>query len=586
MQPSRVTVLLGGWIFAALLLVVAGWRGIVERRFPDADDAMRLLEVRDWLAGQGWFDVAQHRLNGGDFPMHWSRLVDLPLAAAIVVLRPWCGPPLAEHIALVVVPLLTLLVALSLIAAIARRLGGEALVLPALLMAALSIPLTFQLSPLRIDHHGWQIVLALAVTRGLIATPTMRSGSICGLALALLLTISLEGLPIAAAIGAVAGLGWVLQPGRGAMLRAMLVTLTSGAVALHVATRGPDFWLPACDAVAPAWLATLAVATAGVVAASTIERFGAAARSMALAGAGAAGGATLVLLAPTCLAGPFGTLPPLVYRIWYLSVLEGRPLWEQQSVWAVATLALPLAGLLGAAIGWRHATPEMRDRWAMIATLLLAATATAVFVSRAGATANALAAPAAAAWLRRVLVRARRIERPMPRVVATVATLTLAAPGTLAAGLLQSVSNERAAPEPPALYRTCRSAGDMRALAALPTGTVFAPIDVTPALLVDTPHRAVAGGYHRGARAIARVITGFMASPDAARGVIVASRADYVAVCPGMQELDAYRQRAPNGLWARLARGERIAWLLPLPIRGPALAWQVIRPLPEGRSAP
>ncbi|MFK3889379.1 hypothetical protein [Sphingomonas sp. NPDC079357] len=578
--------MLGGWALTSLVLLVAGWGAIVSRTLPDADDSMRLLEVRDWLAGQGWFDVGQHRLNGGNFPMHWSRLVDLPLAAVIVLLRPLLGVPLAEHVAVVMVPLLTLLAALALIASIAHRLGDDPLVMPAMLMAGLTIPLTFQLSPLRIDHHGWQIVFALVAARVLIARPDGRSGLLAGAALATLLTISLEGLPIAAAICGAAALAWVVQPQRGAMLRSMMLALAGGAIILQAATRGPGFWQPACDALAPAWLAVLGVAALGVTIAVAAGRFGPIARLAALGAAAVAAGATLLMLAPGCLAGPFATLPPLVYRVWYLAVLEGRPAWEQEPAWAAATLALPFAGLIGAALGWRVATGEARPRWAMFALLLLAATLIALAVSRAGATANALAAPAAAAWLARLLTRARGLTRPTPRIVATVAVLALAAPGTLAAAVLHAMPHDAAATTQISHRPSCTSTRDLRVLAALPPGIVFAPIDVTPALLLDTPHRAIAGGYHRNAAAMARVITGFIAPPARAKAAIVATSADYLAVCPGMQEMVAYRDRAPDGLWARLERGERFDWLRPVRVRGPALVWRVIHPLREGGSAP
>ncbi|MDR6788855.1 hypothetical protein J2Y58_002220 [Sphingomonas sp. BE138] len=578
--------MLGAWALAALVLVVGGWDAIVARRFADADDAMRLLQVRDWLAGQGWFDVAQHRLNGGDFPMHWSRLVDLPLAATMLLLRPLLGGSLAEHAALVVVPLLTLLATLALVASIARRVGGEALVVPALSMAALAMPLTFQMSPLRIDHHGWQVVFALAAVRALLAAPTTRSGAAAGMALATLLTISLEGLPVTVAITGVAAFAWVAHPGRGAQLRALVAMLAAGALLLHAATRGPGFWQPACDAMAPGWLAALGLAALGVVTGRAVEHRGVIARIVALATTAVAVGATLLWSSPTCLAGPFGTLPPLVYRIWYLSVLEGRPVWAQESVWAFTTLALPLAGLAGAAIGWRGAAGEARTRWTILLALIAAGTVTAALVVRAGATANALAAPGAAVWLAALLARARGIMRPLPRVAATVAVLALAAPGTLAGLAVLAVRPATPVKAPPEAFASCATALDMRPLAALPPATVFAPIDMTPELLVDTPHRAIAGGYHRGASAIAKVITGFAAAPGAARRTIVASGADYLAACPGMPELALYRRIAPAGLWARLARGERFAWLHPVALPGPARAWRVIRPLPEGRSAP
>ena len=49
--------------------------------FFDTDDAMRAVQLRDWMAGQGWFDLTATRLDppAGVF-MHWSRVVDVPLA--------------------------------------------------------------------------------------------------------------------------------------------------------------------------------------------------------------------------------------------------------------------------------------------------------------------------------------------------------------------------------------------------------------------------------------------------------------------------------------------------------------------------
>src|SRR5260370_41534286 len=59
------------------------------------DDAMRLVEVRDLIAGQAWFDLAQHRLDPPGVSMHWSRAIDAPLAALILLLRPLAGAPAA-----------------------------------------------------------------------------------------------------------------------------------------------------------------------------------------------------------------------------------------------------------------------------------------------------------------------------------------------------------------------------------------------------------------------------------------------------------------------------------------------------------
>ena len=61
------------------------------------DDYMRLVEVRDLLAGQGWFDLTQYRLDPpAGVVMHWSRVVDVPIAFLIQILAPLAGRAGAE----------------------------------------------------------------------------------------------------------------------------------------------------------------------------------------------------------------------------------------------------------------------------------------------------------------------------------------------------------------------------------------------------------------------------------------------------------------------------------------------------------
>ena len=45
---------------------------------------MRLAQLRDWLAGQGWYDLTQRRVAGG-YESHWSRLIDAGLAGTLWV---------------------------------------------------------------------------------------------------------------------------------------------------------------------------------------------------------------------------------------------------------------------------------------------------------------------------------------------------------------------------------------------------------------------------------------------------------------------------------------------------------------------
>ena len=54
-------------------------------RNGDNDSLLRLVQIRDLIGGQGWFDLHQYRMGPeGGFVMHWSRLVDAPIAAIML----------------------------------------------------------------------------------------------------------------------------------------------------------------------------------------------------------------------------------------------------------------------------------------------------------------------------------------------------------------------------------------------------------------------------------------------------------------------------------------------------------------------
>ena len=75
-------------VFGLLLTLCLSWARLqavwLDGAFFDSDDAMRLVQVRDFLNGQGWFDLTVKRLAAPEpMIMHWSRIIDVPLAALI-----------------------------------------------------------------------------------------------------------------------------------------------------------------------------------------------------------------------------------------------------------------------------------------------------------------------------------------------------------------------------------------------------------------------------------------------------------------------------------------------------------------------
>lgn len=557
------------WLTFVVLLLVIDAPQIAIGRFADPDDALRLMEVRDLIGGQGWFDLHQYRIAApAGVAMHWSRLVDIPLAAMILALRPLVGMALAETITIIAVPLLTLLAALLLIGRLSARFFDTETVGITCLVTGIAGPLLFQMTPMRIDHHGWQVVLALAALNGMAARDAVRGGAVVGLSLAALLAISIEGLPITAVfVGVLALRG--LQ-GRGySGLAAAAAALAGGSLLLFAGTRGFADLATHCDQVSPVHIVLFTVVAAGF---GAIRYLAPQRRVVALAMLGGTGAAALALylgVAPQCRGGAFVALDPVVYHFWYQGVSEGMPFWTLPPAIALETVGVPLVGLGALAWLWRSETDAVRRAWwADHALLLAGALLVAADLARASATACALAAIPTGAVLLRLIVALRTV--PVPRRVAGYcALLVLLMPpipviawSRLSAALAWPAA--AADPAGPITMSRCKYRIAAQALDRLPQTDLFLPLDIGPDILVRSHQRVVATGHHRGADGMKDVITAFLGTPDQAHAIIRRRHATWIAVCPDIPEPANYRHYAPNGFMAQLLDGKTPAWLEPV----------------------
>jgi hypothetical protein len=579
-RDPAILAVLAIWLIACAVMLAVHWPAAVAGTFSDSDDYMRLLEVRDWLAGQSWWDVTQYRLDpptGG--PMHWSRLVDLPIAAGIAGLTPFLGRATAEAVTVAAVPLVILGLIMALAARVARRLFASLLApIIAVLLVATAGAIGGQTFPTRIDHHGWQILAAATALAALLDPRPTRSGTVAGVALAVWLNISIEGLPFAVAAAGAVALRWLIAPApEGRRFAALLAALAIGSGVLFAATHAPGSWtMRWCDAITPAHILVFAGAAAGSAA---LVRFAGgwtlAGRLAGLAVLGAVCAAAFLSLAPGCAASPFGTLDPLVHDVWYLNVLEGMPLWRQAPVVAMNLLFFPAVGLVGSALAWRAAaTPEARRDWLTIIILLVASTLLMIMLRRAGGVAQFMAVPGAIAIIEPLRARAARFANSIARAIGTVAAICLPSPLTpiYASALL---------PAEPVVAGTgtgtCNTRCRLAPLAMLPPATILTTIDQGAPILALTHHNALAGPYHRADRALVDLIRAFTERPEVAHAIVRRHRIGYVLVDPLSGEAALYAGRSPAGLMARLRRGEAPGWLVPVP--GPAdglLLWRVI----------
>jgi len=568
------------WLAVCAVLILVTRGQIMTGIGWDPDDQLRMVQLRDWLGGQSWFDTTQYRIGEPDSqPMHWPRWIELPLALIFLALKPVLGAAAAETAAMVIVPLVTLGIAMWLVMKITEQLFDRAIAVLAAALTATAVPIVAQIRPMRVDHHGWQIVLALTALWTLFWPDRRKGGIALGAALALWLSISLEGLPISAAFIVLLVWRWVVQTEEGVRLFWTLLSFLIASFILYLAAQGGfDIAINYCDALSPAHLLACAAGAAVMLPAIRWLPANIILRVGSLAVAGVAALAVLYPLAPQCMGGAFNTMDPIVRDYWLVNVLEGLPIWHQNGKTMVTLLGGSIIVGLASLIYIVRVRPAGIDRsklfvlgyaflWALILSL---------FVQRATAVAAAFALPFMAWAVHQAFVRARAIQRPLSRILATAAVVFLIMPGPLAVALFNNVSGEEEASVTNPDAVTCKNDDSLARLNALPRSNILAPFDFGPRILLLTPHAVLATSHHRNDQAMADQIRIFTSAPDVARGLMEDHNIRYIVACDAEAELALYAKKHPAGLWGQLVTGRKPDWLQSVHLRDSNLiVWRV-----------
>jgi hypothetical protein len=574
-RGASIVALLAIWAAVCTALLIVDWHFVGPMNFRDPDDALRLVQVRDLLGGQSWFDLTQHRIHPPEgVPMHWSRLVDLPIALTLAALKPLLGTALAERATLLIVPLTQLLVLMLLAFKMTRRLGlGRATALLAVAMLGTSLGILIQFAPMRIDHHGPQILCGAVAMFAILNTWRRdgQSGLIAGIAMACWLQISVEGLPCAVAMGAVLAVRHVLRVDSWPDFRNYLIALTVASGALLFGTHFPsDALIPWCDSFSPAYQVPLAVTCLAVLATSKQVRSNdMVRRALPLFFGGAAGAIVFLLTARQCFAGPFETLPPVVYDNWFMAVKEGMPIWTQSRDLQAMIVIPSILGFFGSFIGWRRAIcSEHRIAWASLIAMQIVSFLLSLEVMRAMSYAHLLALPGNAMLLAGLLGAAQHLRTMPLRVILSAATV-VATPFGASAAMAAALDPHAPPAQSDAVADRfhCTTYDALRGLDALPATLLFTPLDVGAHMLVYTHHSVVATGHHRNTEGMKDAISGLLAPPDDARAIVTSTGARYVVFCKGENEVVKYARRKPHSLIAGLLKGNNPDWLVPVQMR-------------------
>jgi hypothetical protein len=570
------------WAVAALGMILYKWSAIHWFSLGDTDDNMRMSQVRALLGGQGWYDLRQHKLDPPTgASIHWSRLVDLPIAGVILAMKPFLGGAVAERAAVAVAPLLAFGGALYALLLAARRLIAPAAYPLAAAILICGMNALMMWMPLRIDHHGWQLATLMLAVAGSADPKARRGGVTTGLATAASLTIGLELLPYLAVAGGMVALRWVLDRGEAERLLAYGVALAGGCAAGFLLFASYDNRQFVCDVLSPVYLSMMLGAGALLVllAMAPIEN-----RGLRLLAAVAAAGllaAGFALAWPHCLGRPENISPELE-RLWFDNVREAKPLYQHSFRISLPTVTLPLIGMLGSLfMAWSERRGERAMAWATVALLSTFSTTLLLWQTRAGPAAQLLAVLGATALGWRFLAPFVRHRRMWVRAfVPPLGYLLLS--GVFIQAVLAVIPEA-----PPTVMRKkvnlansrCPTLPALRPIARLPAATILTFVDFGPRLITVTHHRAIAGPYHRNGAAILDVQHAFRsAAPEVAHEVMRRHGATLLLLCPGMSESTLYASQAKDGFYMQLQRGHVPAWLepVPLPKSSPFKLWRLV----------
>ncbi|MEO8453988.1 MAG: AcrB/AcrD/AcrF family protein [Sphingomicrobium sp.] len=569
------------WLGFCGWFIFSEWNSIRHFALGDTDDNMRIMQVRGLLHGQGWFDLRNYRMNppfGAN--IHWSRLVDLPIAGLILLLRPILGGAGAERWAVAIAPLLPYLLLLYALALTARRLIDPRAYPLAFLALFFAGSANGMFMPERIDHHGWQLAL-LALGMSAIADPKrVRGGLTLGMASALSLAIGLEMLIYIAVMGVATALFWVADAEERERLRAYAVSLGGATALSFLAFASYANRQAVCDALSPVWLSDVLLGGALLYGLSLLPIADWRKRLAVAALAGAVAAAFHALMWPNCLQRLEGVSPE-VYRLWLSHVKEARPVYSHG--WRIATLivGLPVTGLVGwGFLVWiRRSEPDRLRRVLGAAAPGIAATVLLLWQTRTGPAAQMLATIGAAALVWYLVPVAWRAKSAVVRVLGAV-VIVVAGAGAAVPFVVGFIPEEKPTPAQAAIGKAnslCNSLWGYHPVALQPKGVVFTFVDLGPRLITVTHHDALAGPYHRNGEQIADIMNAFRGSADQAHRLIAKYHSTYLLTCPKSSTTTIFMSEARTGFYAQLEAGQVPKWLTPvaLPKDSPFKMWRV-----------
>lgn len=566
-------------------------------RFGDTDDALRLVQIREFLINGAWYNTLLPSIGAPEaLNSHWSRLIDLPVAWLISIFALFLNYLDAELAARIVWPLILLfVVARFLVAEVERQLQspnhktgatmhstahGGVILLALLLLTSSAL---FQFVPGRIDHHNAQIACAvigiLLCQRALIdPAKGWLAGSVLGLGLA----IGFEALPLVAAVVGLAALLACFDRAARLGITRCIVALAGTLITAYAITTHPAEWaMVECDELSPNLLGLVGTGAAG--SGILLMRFRNAAPWVWLGGlalSGAVGLAIYVATNPACASGAFAGMDPVVKTHWLATVVEGKSLLQYAKVQPSGAFGFLAIMAITLVLVIRQAATTRTIEHIFIAGATLLAGLYGFYYIKFMPYGAMLSLVPMAVWIAR-LPAIGKTPADSVQIRATIAcnqTMFIMLAG-FAIGIFSNVEDGAKA-KMSSSVQSCTNKSDIAALSQLPSGLIISDIDIGPYIALATHHRAYAGPYHRIHTSLRDVIMLAKSPLDQAPGQLAKMNADYLVLC-AVDTATKGTGGKPALFNAHMRRGGAFPGLEPISIgqlEGPLKVWKITTP--------
>ncbi|NOD35284.1 MULTISPECIES: hypothetical protein [unclassified Ruegeria] len=557
----------------AILMTLSGY-------YEGSDDVMRLVGVRDLLAGQGWFDTYQHRLGPDEGTlMHWSRLVDAPIAGLYVALRAVLPAETALQITAFVWPASLAALTLWAFAVTGGVLGRREGAISALVIGVLTLEHSRKFDYFSFDHHNLQILLFAAALAFFVLRKERRYAAwMLGVCLALSVSVGTESILQIALIAVFCAIDWICN-GASARHRTISfgVALVFTLALTSLATTGRDgFLYPSCDALTLSVALPATAAALGLLAAAWIGsgwsmpgRFG------ACLGVGIMTLAVAFAFAPHCLSNPIDALPQDMRDYWLSQVAEAQNIsvvLERHRGEALALMAMSML-TMGAALAF-----AVKSRAGLDYTLFLVLIVLGFFVflyQTRMMTFLSVSLVAVQAQILRVLYCSYAQDRRVITGLAMVAFVICASPkagislerqiGSLS-GPAYSATAAAVGQDTSDTGASCRAPQAYAALQDLPSGMILVDFDFAAHVLRYTDHSVLGGNYHRNQAGILAQIDLFRSNASEIAPRLGALGVDYIMLCASAPRAEFWAWASGSkGLQTRLVEGEVPNYLSSIP---------------------